>query len=77
MLDVVNIGKSQLGGVSGDALMRGIDNIFFGQQLVKSDTPKKIKKLSQILFSKVKIGQNSPNLFLFWGECVSTDLTMV
>jgi hypothetical protein len=42
MLDVVNIGKSQLGGVSGDALMRGIDNIFFGQQLVKSDTPKKI-----------------------------------
>lgn len=33
MLDVVNIDKSQLGGVSWDVLMRGIDNILFGQHL--------------------------------------------
>jgi hypothetical protein len=46
MLDVVNISKSQLGGVNGHAIMRGIDNNFFGQQFVKSDTKKNyIKKI--------------------------------
>jgi hypothetical protein len=45
MLDVVNIGKSQLGGVSGDALlMRGIDNIFLGQHLSKLTQKQKQKQ---------------------------------
>ncbi len=39
---MVNIGKSQLGGVSGDALMKGIDNIVFGQHLSKVTPKKKI-----------------------------------
>jgi len=46
---VVNIGKSQLGGVSGDALMKGIDNIVFGQHLSKV-TPKKLKKYIYIIY---------------------------
>jgi len=37
MLDVVNIGKNQLRGVSGDALKRDWQH-FFGQQFVKNDT---------------------------------------
>ncbi len=39
---MVNIGKSQLGGVSGDALMKGIDNIVFGQHLSKVHTWAKV-----------------------------------
>jgi hypothetical protein len=58
MLDVVNIGKGQLGGVNGDALMRGIDNIFFGKQFVKSDT--KIFYLKNIVTNSLFKSKNWP-----------------